>query len=145
MTRKLLVLCFCIALTATFGCDGAKGRVAVSGVITVNGEPVPIGSINFAPIEGTQGPSGGAKIENGAYTLPAKRGVMPGKYEITIEASKLSHETYKNDRTGEDVEGDILVSILPPKYSRDNGNKPEVNLTADVKKGKNKIDFELTD
>ncbi len=75
-----------VALLA--GCGGAQGptRYAVSGQVTYEGKPVPVGFIYFRPdvSRGGSGPACGARIEQGAYQTPAGRGCVGGPHLVEI-------------------------------------------------------------
>jgi hypothetical protein len=76
-------------LAVTFvGCQPANplGRLAVSGNVTLDGQPIDSGTIEFAPESGV---GSGAKILNGAYSIETAKGLPPGKYRVRIFAPKL--------------------------------------------------------
>lgn len=83
------------------GCsDGGDGlpRVAVTGKVTVEGEPLARGAITFRP-EGSGAESSGA-VEGGAFTIPSADGPTPGKYKVSVtetieraESDKLNNFT----------------------------------------------------
>jgi hypothetical protein len=71
---------------AVAGCgDSYGGRLAVSGTVTLVGQPIKDGSINFFPQDG-QGTETGAPIINGKFQLARKDGLRPGKYLIRVTA-----------------------------------------------------------
>jgi len=73
-----LFLMFC-------GCDGggSDGRRAVSGTVTFQGQPLKTGSIEFSSPEGERG---GASIVDGAYSIPAAKGLLPGVYTARVSS-----------------------------------------------------------
>lgn len=74
-----------------FGCGGeSDGRISVHGGVTLDGEPVPSGSISFLPAAGTSGPSATGRIENGTYEIPARLGPTAGEYTATIQLQDFS-------------------------------------------------------
>ena len=59
-----------VGILAPIGCDkGGPARYDVSGTVTYQGQPVPIGSIVFEPdsTKGNSGASGSAQIKDGKY------------------------------------------------------------------------------
>jgi hypothetical protein len=114
------------------GCSG-DGRVGVEGKVSYGGEPIDVGTITFIPTSG-QGVKSGGLIEKGSYKLEAKTGPSPGPHRVEIRWAKATGQTSKNEY-GEDVakrqEG------LPDKYHA------QSTLTADIKGGRNSIDFQL--
>lgn len=71
-------------LWAVMGCGGLQ-RAAVEGEVTVNGEPLPEGTIVFVGLDGTA-PSAGAAIVDGAYAVPAAQGPVAGDYQVQVRA-----------------------------------------------------------
>src|SRR5262245_19161865 len=88
-------LCRAIALTALLaswcGCSGQDGprRYEVSGQITLNGKPAPVGEIYFEPdaSQGNTGPGAVARIANSSYRTPKVKGVSVGPHVVNIVAS----------------------------------------------------------
>src|SRR5262245_42756926 len=72
-----------IALGALVGCSDARGRQEGPGEVTLKGNPLDDGIINFAPLDG-QGTGDGAQIVGGRYKIPKEKGLSPGKYRVTI-------------------------------------------------------------
>jgi hypothetical protein len=70
------------------GCGGGSTgpqRLAVSGAVTVAGQPVAEGSVKFVPSSGTTGPVAAAMIREGRYSLLAAEGPVGGRHEVVIE------------------------------------------------------------
>jgi hypothetical protein len=76
-----------VAVSAT-GCGGGDGlaRVAVSGSVTIDGEPVPNGVVRFKPAAGTEGPMANTMITDGQYDIPADQGPVAGNYTVEVQA-----------------------------------------------------------
>ena len=73
-------------LVALVGCSNDPlGRHAVSGTVNVDGAPLGSGNISFQPTEG-QPTMGGARINDGKYSVPRDGGLVPGKYRVSINA-----------------------------------------------------------
>lgn len=70
------------------GCGGGDGleRVAVSGSVTIAGEPVPNGVVRFRPVGETQGPMANTMITDGRYEIPQDQGPVAGNYEVRVQA-----------------------------------------------------------
>ena len=75
-------------LLAGSGCgDGGVERYDVSGTVTFDGQPVPLGQIMFQPdvSKGNHGPAGVAKIENGHFdTSSSDKGTVGGPHVVVI-------------------------------------------------------------
>lgn len=80
------------------------GRYELSGTVTLDGKPVPMGEIILEPdgSEQNQGPSSMAQIKDGQYTVDAEYGVVGGKYVVTITA-------FDGVAFGEAIEGKALL------------------------------------
>lgn len=98
----------------------------VSGTVTLNGRPLPRGTVQFVPdvARGTEGPSGVGLIdENGHYeiTTAGVKGALVGHHKISVEAEEEYDETTIS----------MGPSLIPRRY-----NNPETSgLTAEVKDG----------
>jgi hypothetical protein len=132
----LVILCF-----VSVGCSGGDGRLPVSGLVSLDGQPLAKGQINFLPSSGTDSPASGAIVENGHYSIPEDKGLMAGKFRVEVSAmGRTSRKTETlNVATGKMEAVEALESIIPARYNRD------TELTAEVKAGAaNEFNFELT-
>src|SRR5688500_13296358 len=82
----------CLALSTGCGAGGDLG--SISGTITVDGAPVEIGTIHFRPADAPDSRGAGASIEAGRFQLPTEHGLKPGKYEVSVQASQKTGQTY---------------------------------------------------
>ena len=130
---------WCVAgtyLLLLAGCGGAGGREGLEGTVTLDGQPLAEGSIRFHPIDGTEGPTAGGKIENGEFSLLPQGGTFPGKYQVEITSTR---------KTGQQIPaalGDGMVDeyeqYLPARYNT------QSELTAEVtESGANRFEFDL--
>lgn len=80
MIRTALLL----ALVTAFGCGG--GAVPVSGSVTRSGAPLASGYVTFEPdaASGTTGTGETTKVVDGAFTMPSRHSLVPGKYVVRI-------------------------------------------------------------
>lgn len=84
--------CWCLCVFAVFwstiGCNRNTGpaRYDLSGSITYDGKPVPVGSILFAPdtSKGNDGPGASADIIDGVYRTRKNDGTVGGPHVATI-------------------------------------------------------------
>lgn len=125
-----------LLVTATVGCGKQDGPelAAVTGQITLDGEPLTRVNLRFVPEQSGGSPSFGGTNASGQYKLlfNAKRqGAMPGKHLVEIEPASL-----ETDENGNPLPNAKVVTI-PKKYT-----KPGA-LTAEVKPGRNTVDFAL--
>jgi hypothetical protein len=135
-----------LMVPALIGCGGSPGpeRASIHGKVSFDGDPVSRGMIVFLPAEGTNGPSSGAEIKDGEYTIPEATGPVPGGYRVEITATRE-----EGNQTAPGVggatggpsgafTGPSVTMYIPTKYNRD------TELQCDVSSGKNELDFELT-
>lgn len=85
MNKKIFVsaLALCVCAFVLVGC-GPKGpkKVAVSGTITVDGEPIDVGAVKFDAVDG-QGMSDGCKIKDGKFECE----MTTGEKKVTVTAA----------------------------------------------------------
>lgn len=129
-----VALCFAICT----GCsDGGPELASVTGVVTIDGKPIPNAVLTFVPEEGS--PSYGQTSRDGHYALmftDTKQGAMLGTHQVSIEVQRISKEEMAEMKAQGMEVPDKSVEI--PKAYRQPGA-----LTAEVKRGSNAIDFHL--
>jgi hypothetical protein len=123
---------FCALLSALLlnGC-GSRGLElgSVTGMVTLDNQPLPEATVEFQPALGS--PSESITDRSGTYTLryTAKRkGAMLGTHHVRITLST------RTDVQGQKID---VPQLLPARYNRHS------ELTAEVKPGSNKFDFAL--
>ena len=126
-----------ILLLVAGGCSGQRGGVA--GKVTLDGAALETGSISFLPIEGTESPTAGAVITNGAYEIPRDKGPMPGIFRVEIRAQrKTGNKIPAGSPAPPGTLVDETVEAIPARYNK------ESTLRAEVKAGANPLNFELS-
>ncbi|MBA4062928.1 MAG: hypothetical protein C0501_04315 [Isosphaera sp.] len=88
-------------------------RQPVSGLVTVDGRPVPYGNIEFAPAEG-QPTALILEVRDGRFAVAAKGGLSPGKYVVRVQGMD-GPPPPPGDTPGTFV-GPMPKSIVPAKY-----------------------------
>lgn len=82
---RLLILHTILALALSTGCGQSNplGRKALTGKVTLDGQPLDQGNIEFHPLSegGTQS---GGRIVSGSYKIPSAEGAVPGNYRVSI-------------------------------------------------------------
>ena len=65
----------CVILLAVAGCGDKVPypHATVTGVVTIDGQPVPQGYVTFSPMSGGQGPVTGGKIRQGSLSASCLR------------------------------------------------------------------------
>ncbi len=139
-----LLLCGLIVSGVNMGC-GSNGpqRAAVSGTVTVDGATLEEGVISFLPMGETKGPTSGARIIGGKYTIPAVSGPVLGMHRVEITARRKARQTLPIGKASSDAgtessaSEETLNQFIPPNYNS------KSTLTFDVKAGKNEFDIPL--
>jgi hypothetical protein len=142
MPLRLLSLAMAVLVVVGCGPSGPK-RYEVSGHITLKGQPIEDGIINFEPMEG--GPTmSGSSITNGKYFIPRDKGLAAGKYRVSIYAGDGSKG---EGMAGIDPASDPKlprgfkgrgIERVPPEYNTKSTQVREVSAG-----GSNKFDFEI--
>ena len=127
-------------LVMTFGgCSGNSDglpREAVSGTVTLDGQPLPEGLIQFLPSSPKEVMSGGAVIEGGKFSIARNEGLLPGTYRVEISSSTGLEPPPPGEPPGP-AKG-TAKDLIPEQYNR------KTTLTAEVRAaGPNTFDFPL--
>ena len=135
LTRLSLAYLLLLLLT---GCGGIQ-RGAVEGQVSLDGQPIPKGSIFFRPTGETKGMTAGGEIIDGRYKLPADKGPVVGSNIV---------EFYADLKTGRKVPhvpgdpsagmDDEILQVFGPQYNT------QSKVTCQIKAGNNTHDFNLT-
>ena len=118
----------------TAGCGSSYSLGTVTGTVTLDGKPLPQATVTFSRGQGRM--SVGTTDEQGRYKLlytVNQQGAEPGTHTVSI--------TTQIDAVS--GEGDLAAvkgrkEVLPPRYNE------KTELTAEVKRGSNTIDFPLS-
>jgi hypothetical protein len=110
-------------LVATVGCDSGDGlnRQAISGTVTLDGQPLSSGNILFEPATKESGTAVGATIRQGTFAIPRNQGPVPGSYRVRIYASSTTQAppaSGQSERTPRP-----MVERIPARYN----TKTELN------------------
>jgi hypothetical protein len=117
-------------LAATVGCDSGDGlnRQAVSGMVTLDGQPLLGGSILFEPTTNDSGTAVGATIRDGAFAISRSQGPVPGRYRVRIYASSATQAPPAVGQTERTPRP--MVERLPARYNT------QSELSADIIAGR---------
>jgi hypothetical protein len=111
-TSRFSSLSIAIVVGVLAGCshdDGKHGTV--SGMVTLDGQPLPSGSIHFAPTDGHTSPSEGA-ISDGKYSVLASL----GESRVSISAPRVVGKRKMYD-TPDSPMVDNVAETLPAHYN----------------------------
>jgi hypothetical protein len=125
-------------LALTLGCSAGNDRVALSGKVTFDGQPIEQGQIVFAP-QGT-GFTAAAPIVAGAYTISAEKGASPGAtYTVRITADRSTGRTVQaSGYAANEPPQEVYEQYVPAKYNESSELQFEVGAESELVK-----DFEL--
>lgn len=116
------------------GCRPAYDLGTVSGVVTLDGSPLPRATVTFAREQGRM--SVGVTDDAGRYTLrytPEAAGAEPGRHTVSI-TTRVDAVSAEGSLPA--VEG--RKELLPPRYHE------KSELSAEVSRGANTINFDLS-
>ncbi len=138
MTKPRCLPFALVALVSIFcmGC-GSSGRLSVDGSASFDGEPIEYGHVQFVPVEGTQGPTGGSEIRDGSYKIDESRGLVKGTYRVEVQAWKRDGKLTEDLVTGEMTQGGDLKAFLPEEFNE------QSKLTVTIEAGQQTHDFHL--
>jgi hypothetical protein len=137
--RHLSVLMIVLAAAVVaVGCSSSDGRVEVTGNVKLVGQPIEDGTIEFKPLD-KQDTMQGAQIVNGAYKIPRKQGLKPGKYLVAISSGDPKKRVGADEETGPGPSRvHMAVERVPPEWNI--RSKQEVEIKSGIV---NKKDFEI--
>lgn len=133
-----LHLMLALLLASLVGCSGGPKPLPVSGVVTLDGQPVADAGVMFFPAE--SGPvASGTTDANGKFQLKTTNtlGVLPGEYRVAIT---------KKEESGPSTFGVVdprrikVKWIIPQKY----GNPEASGLKASVGRDHSEFNFALS-
>jgi len=111
------------------------GRLGLSGTVTFQGAPLKTGTIEFASGDAKQ--LSGSTITEGKYSVPADKGLPPGKYTVRISAVEDAGAA-PTGPPGPESMTQQAKALIPPQYN------VESTLSAEVTEGgSNVFDFDL--
>jgi hypothetical protein len=130
-----------IALLAVLLCSGCgsrqEHRAAIGGEVKLDGKPVELGSIQFLPMQGVEGPLAGGTIEKGRFTLSTANGPAIGRNRVEIRASRKSGRMVHKMFAPPSEMVDAGEEAVAPRFNS------ESTLTFDVKPGENVASFDV--
>jgi hypothetical protein len=145
------MLLFACALCLTAGCGGADyegpERAPVKGSVTLDGNPLPFGTITFVPAG--EGKRASGVVASGQYAIDEGQGPNLGKYKVEIlgyaKVPEGGEEEEPEGNTADEEEGggaggadDLGDQVVPAKYNA------ATTLEVEITSGENTHDFTLT-
>jgi hypothetical protein len=114
------------------GCAQSATHGTVNGTVTLNGEPLPEGTVRFVPVDGAS-QTASAMVSEGKFTAT----VPVGRMRVEFSASKIVGRQKMYD-TADSPEVEAVAELLPPRYN------VQSELTLDIQTGSQDAPFELS-
>ncbi len=145
LTHTLVLTAVMLTVAGCSGSGDDLPREAVSGVVTLDGHPLPDGVIQFNPdSQATAGEAptpGGSTIKGGKFSIGQEMGLVPGNYVVSINAAGKRAERAKPAQAGAggNKGTDVAKELIPAKYNS------KTELKTEIKKGgsNNTLNFDL--
>ena len=135
---RLKSLCMILTACVAGGCGAGDGldRRAISGSVTLDGQPLSEGTILLEPVTDRSGTAVGATIRRGAFAITREQGPVPGSYRARIYASSGVQDPPGKGQTERTRRP--MVELIPDVYNT------RSDLRADVSdRGENHFKFDL--
>lgn len=132
-TSRTSVLCLLLfALVGLTGCNGDAPKGTVNGTVTLDGQPLNDGTVNFDPVDG-KSQTASANIKDGKFTASVPLHTM----KVSFSAPKILGKKKMYD-TPDSPTVDEVGELIPEKYNV----KSELKIT--VKSGIQEEKYDLT-
>jgi hypothetical protein len=112
------------------GC-GSPDTAQVAGKVTLDGQPLQEGAIQFYPVDGAS-PTAGGPIRAGEYAVTA----APVRMQVKITGVKAVGKRRTFDSPSSPTV-DVYAQIVPARYNE------QSELVRDLQTGDNSLDFDL--
>lgn len=130
---SIFLVCLAILLHAS-GCNRGPRRISVHGRVTLDGQPIDLGTITFVP--DPTGPRVSASINAGLYHIESSRGPLAGGKIVVIRVPRLEGSLTRKEKLVQMVDA---PEALPARYNA----KSELRATV-AEYGPNEFNFDLT-
>jgi len=141
--RTLSIAAGLVLLVLTAGCGpSGPAMVPVSGVVTLDDNPVAGASVMFAPVSGGR-PAEGVTDAAGKFSLMTEKpgdGALEGEYLVTVTGVRTVGAVVNPDGTSGDTSQVREEWFLPKKYSRRDSSE----LRQMVAKGMSPVELKLS-
>jgi hypothetical protein len=117
-----------LLLISFLGCGRPKTTATVSGVISLDGEPLESGAISFYPISGgstTAAQSAGATIDKGGRY---RTEILPGRFRVEISSSRSVGQRKRYEDLPDSPMDDILKEVVPAVYNTSSSLERDISL-----------------
>lgn len=127
-----------VAVAVALGCGPKTDRLSLSGDVTLNGAPLDSGSIRFSSAGDGPLQSTGAVIIDGAFVIPAEKGLLPGKYRVEINSPDDHAKPVRVAAYPGGPSMEVPADRIPAAYNIDSDKAVDVDRDSD-----NHFDFDV--
>lgn len=118
-------------------CRADPRPVGVRGTVSLDGQPLLEGFIEFEPVDGKLGQMRRTAIRNGTFELPAEQGLLPAiEFKVIVKAFRKTGKKYLGALPGMNEE---VVQVLPARYNA----ASSLRATPSIRTTENVFAFEL--
>ncbi|WP_166831475.1 S24/S26 family peptidase [Thalassoroseus pseudoceratinae] len=135
MNRLALSALALMVTVALSGCGDKSENVQITGKISIDGEPIPKGTISFVSADG-ETPTGGGVIKDGSYTAL----VPPGDKVVLVLGNKVVGKEPLYQGVPDSPTRDSYEKVTPDAYNAAHLTP----LKATITESQENLDFELT-
>ena len=119
MNARIPAIAFAASFICLIGCSSSNedgiARVAISGKVTLDGQPLATGYVTFVP-KG-EGPSAGGEIQDGNYAIAASDGPSAGNYKVEIRSMAPTGRKVPNNDGAPGETVDETFDTVPANYN----------------------------
>ncbi len=137
LNSRRLLLAGVLSISAIAGCghkETGLERASVSGVVNLNGTPLPDGTIRFVPVDSNSGPRISVSVVNGSFAATAENGPVVGSNRIEIES--LDGPAFDDEQAFAELQANphrLHAIRIPPAYNTCS------QLKTDIKSGESNV------
>ena len=135
-SRSSALFCVSLSLLCAAGC-GDKNRGTVTGLVTLDGTPLAVGSIQFIPQPVNTGRATGAAIQDGEYRLEGDAAPLLGTYRVEIRSTRKTGRMVQKPMAPAGEMGEETVQAIAAEYN------DQSTLTFEVQSGKNEANWDV--
>ncbi len=119
-----------VGCASTVGCqEKGADRVAVSGRVSLDGSPLPTGTITFHHAD--KGAAASGEITDGAFSIPAASGPSPGECKVEIFSFKKTGRKIPGIAADGSGKTDEMVQVVPTQFNSSSTLKQTLNANGE--------------
>lgn len=127
--KHLALVVLWVSVIVSMGCGKKVERTAVSGVVSLDGEPVKDGQVSFEPAQGASGKMEFGIIADGKYSIPEQFGLAPGEYLVRITGNRATGKMAEPDaftEASQENSLEIMEQYIPPQFNTGSNLKVQI-------------------